>query len=84
MMEEITFSRPADEISCIVGNLFASVQPPCDLGCSTDLVICGTTHAQNYGRLTIKTDRCIFYGVKEDLDAVLTGWCPGERRCRHG
>lgn len=83
MIEEVTFSRPADELSCIIGNLFVALEPPCDLGCSTDLVICGITHSQNYGRLTVKSDRCIFYGRPEDLDAILNGHCP-ERRCRHG
>lgn len=47
MAEEIIFSRPADEISCIIGNLFSAITPPCDLRRSTDLVICGMTHAQN-------------------------------------
>lgn len=76
MMKEIEFSRPAGEVSCIIGNLFDTLDPPCDLGRSTDLVICGVTHAQNYGRLTIKTDCCIFYGRPEDLAAVMTGRCP--------
>lgn len=84
MIKETEFSRSAGEVSCIIGNLFATVEPPCDLGRSTDLVICGVTHAQNYGRLTIKKDRCVFYGEPEDLDAVLNGACPGEGRCRHG
>ena len=86
-MEEIVFSRPPNELSCIIGNLFMSVEPPCDLcdhGRTTDLVITGITHSQNYGRLTIKKDRCVFYGEPEDLDAVLNGACPGEGRCRHG
>lgn len=78
MAEEIIFSRPADEISCIIGNLFSAIMPPCDLKRSTDLVICGMTHAQNYGTLTVKSDCCIF-----DLAAVLNGRCP-ERKCRHG
>lgn len=62
MAEEIIFSRPADEISCIIGNLFSAITPPCDLRRSTDLVICGMTHAQNYGTLTVKSDCCIFTG----------------------
>ena len=84
MMREVEFSRPADEISCIIGNLFAQLQPPCDLERSTDLVICGVTHAGNYGRLIVKSDRCVFNGEPEDLDTVLAGKCPGGRRCRYG
>lgn len=83
MAEEIIFSRPADEISCIIGNLFSAITPPCDLRRSTDLVICGMTHAQNYGTLTVKSDCCIFIGEPEDLAAVLNGQCL-ERKCRHG
>ena len=83
MAEEIIFSRPADEISCIIGNLFSAITPPCGLKRSTDLVICGMTHAQNYGTLTVKSDCCIFVGEPEDLAAVLSGQCP-ERKCRHG
>ena len=86
-MEEIMFSRPPNELSCIIGNLFMSVEPTCDLcdhGRTTDLVITGITHSQNYGRLTIKTDCCIFYGKPEDLAAVMTGRCPNEGRCGNG
>lgn len=86
-MQETIFSRPPNELSCIIGNLFVEVEPPCDLcnlGRSTDLVICGVTHSQKYGRLTIKKDRCIFYGEPEDLDAVLNGVCPDGGRRRNG
>ena len=47
-MEEVTFSRPPNELSCIIWNLFMSVEPPCDLcdhGRTTDLVITGITHS---------------------------------------
>ena len=85
MMKEIEFSRPAGEVSCIIGNLFDTLDPPCDLGRSTDLVICGVTHAQNYGRLTIKSDhRCVFHGKPEDLAAVINGRCPERGQGRGG
>ena len=86
-MEEIIFSRPPNELSCIIGNLFTGLDPPCDLcdlGRTTDLVISGTTHSGNHGRLTIKTDCCIFYGEPDDLAAVMTGRCPNEGRCGNG
>lgn len=83
MMEEVQFSRPADELSCIIGNLFVSLEPPCGFGCGADLVICGTTHSQNPGRLIVKSDRCIFYGRLEDLTVILNGHCP-EGGCRYG
>ncbi len=81
MMEEVVFSRPADELSCIIGNLFAELKPPCGFGSSGDLVICGTTHSGNDGRLVIVGDHCIFCGQAEDLSEVLNGRCP-ERGCR--
>lgn len=82
-MKEIAFSRPADELSCIIGNLFATVQPPCDIKMSDALVICGMTHSNSYARLIVKKDCCIFKGEPSDLAAVLNGRCP-ERRCRNG
>lgn len=83
-LQEIRFSRPAAEVSCIIGNLFAALQPPCDeLGADDSIVICGLTHSKNYGRLTIKSDRCVFYGHPEDIEAVLNGRCP-ERKCENG
>ena len=83
-MQESRFSRPAAEVSCIIGNLFAALQPPCDeLGTGDSIVICGLTHSKNYGRLTIQSDRCVFYGYPEDIEAVLNGRCP-ERKCENG
>lgn len=81
MMDEVVFSRPADELSCIIGNLFGELKPPCGSGSGGDLVICGTTHAGNYGRMVITGDHCIFCGKAEDLTTVLNGRCP-EGRCR--
>lgn len=82
-MKEITFSRPADEMSCIVGNLFQTLQPPCFCRNRTDLVIMGITHSLRYGKLIIKNDHCIFYGEPADLDEVLNKACV-ERRCKNG
>ena len=83
MKQETKFSRPAAELSCIIGNLFTSVQPPCEYLCGDDLVVCGVTHSQQYGKLTVKNDFCVFEGDPEDLYAVLKSKCI-ERRCRHG
>ena len=52
------------------------------LSSGTDaIVICGTTHSGNDGRLVIVGDHCIFCGQAEDLSEVLNGRCP-ERGCR--
>lgn len=83
-MKEIVFACKPEELSCIVGNLFVSLEPPCDLERSTDLAMCGVTHSGSYARLQFKKDYCLFYGKPEDLEAARSGRCI-ERRCeRHG
>ena len=75
-MEHIEFSCPPGELSCIIGNLFVSLEPPCKYVRSTHLMLCGITHSGNNGRLIVLGDRC-------DLDAARNGPCL-ERRCTHG
>lgn len=41
------------------------------------------THSGNSGRLTVLGDRCSFYGLASDLEAVRNGPCL-ERRCDRG
>lgn len=83
-MKEIVFSCPPAELSCIVGNLFVGIDPPCDAPITENgLVICGTTHSGRQGRLHIHKDYCLFYGEESDLAAVRGGVCV-ERRCRNG
>ena len=82
-MERVEFSCPADELSCIIGNLFLTLQPPCYCEDKTALVIQGITHSQTHGELIIKNDYCIFFGELADLDAVLHKNCL-ERRCKNG
>lgn len=86
-MQTIEFSRSPNELSCIIGNLFERLEPPCrtcDLRSSTHLVLCGVTHNQNYGRLTIQSDRCVFDGEPGDLAPLLNGHnCP-ERGRKNG
>lgn len=82
-MEEVVFACRPEELSCIVGNLFVSIEPPCDYERSANLTICGTTHSGSSGRLIIAGDRCLFYGPPDDLKAARNGLCP-ERRCEHG
>ena len=42
-MQEITFTRPLDELSCIIGTLFTDLEPPCDVERTADLEI-GRAH----------------------------------------
>jgi hypothetical protein len=82
-MENIEFACSPEELSCIIGNLFANLEPPCKYVRSTHLMICGTTYSGNSGRLTVLGDRCSFYGVPADLENARKGPCL-ERRCQHG
>ena len=82
-MEYIEFSCPPSELSCIIGNLFVSLEPPCKYVRSTHLMLCGITHSGNSGRLTVLGDRCAFYGLARDLEAARNGPCL-ERRCDRG
>nr|DAY70092.1 MAG TPA: hypothetical protein [Caudoviricetes sp.] len=82
-MERVVFSRPADELSCIIGNLFCFLHPPCAPRDRTGLVLRGITHSQNPGELIIKSDHCIYFGERSDLDLVLNRVCI-ERRCANG
>ena len=73
MAEESIFSHPADEISCIIGNRFTAITPPCGRKRSIDLVICGMTNAQNYGTLTVKSECCISIGDPVEIHRKLNG-----------
>ena len=49
------YACPRRELSCIVGNLFVELEPPCDHCAAGDsLTICGTTYAGT--RATLNTD----------------------------
>ncbi len=82
-MTEVTFACRPEELSCIIGNLFTELEPPCAYPRSPDLTICGKTHSGSSGRLVIQSDRCLFYGLPDDLEAARKGFCL-ERRCEHG
>lgn len=47
--ERIVFSRPAAELSCIVGSLYESLEPPCGVSGGPDDIITlfGQTHTGN-------------------------------------
>ena len=82
--DEVVFACAVDELSCIVGNLFAVLDAPCDvLNSEGGLVICGETHSGKRGVLAIHKDFCCFHGNKTDLDAVRGKVCL-ERKSKHG
>lgn len=83
MQQQTLFSAEPEELSCIIGNLFCELEPPCHCPKSAGLTLCGTTYNGNSGRLVIQTGRCVFYGPYEDLAAARKAHCP-ERSCAHG
>ena len=85
MNELINLSLPPAKLSCLVGNLFAELEPPCDqqqLG-PDGLMLCGRTPSGREAMLLIGPDRCTFIGNAEDLKAARNGKCPN-RRCLYG
>lgn len=82
--ELIYLSLPPAELSCLVGNLFAELEPPCEKDLDPEgLILCGRTPSGRDAMLLICRDRCTFIGVAEDLNAARNGKCPN-RRCQHG
>lgn len=48
------YACPRRELSCIVGNLFVELEPPCDhCAVGDSLTICGTTYAGTRATLTV-------------------------------
>lgn len=85
--ERIEFSRPAGELSCIVGNLFAELDPPCGVSGSRGdvLTIFGRTRATGgHAVLRMYADRCVYTGPPDDLEAAMGGSCPEKGGCPHG
>ena len=85
--ERIEFSRPAGELSCIVGNLFAELDPPCGVSGSRGdvLTIFGRTRTTGvHAVLRVYADRCVYTGLPEALEAAMGGSCPEKGGCTHG
>lgn len=82
--EIINFSVPVIELSCLVGNLFAELEPPCDEKQNPEgLMLCGRAKSGRNASLLICRDRCTFIGSREDFNAARNGKCPA-RRCLYG
>ena len=64
----------------MVGNLFAELEPPCDVASSPGLILCGITPFGNRAVLLVNHDFCIFRGEAGDLEAARRGCL--NRRCK--
>lgn len=76
MLKEYACTR--QELSCIIGNLFIEIEPPCDRCGPDDLMICGTTYAGSKAVLIVTPDGFKFDGDDSEVKAIR------ERRCLHG
>ena len=70
MMEQVISVKP-EELSCLVGNLFAELKPPCDIPHAAGLTLCGCTPAGREAVLVV---------IREDLEAARRPCL--DRRCR--
>lgn len=78
------FSVPPEKLSCLIGNLFAELEPPCAAEDDPEaLTICGRTPSGREAMLLVYREHCLFMGDPEDLDAARNGRCP-DRGCRRG
>lgn len=69
------YACTAAELSCIVGNLFVELAPPCD-SCGRDvLTICGTTYTGGRGSLTVTPEGFIFEGDLKDVEELRARRC---------
>ena len=66
------FSCPERELSCIIGNLFIELEPPCS-ECGKEprgIKLCGTTYTGDKAVLTISGDRFYYSGPQADIDRL--------------
>lgn len=64
------------ELSCIIGNLFAEIEPPCErCGAADELTISGTTYTGSRAVLTITEYGFKFEGDPSEVARIR------ERRC---
>ena len=54
-MEQVISVKP-EELSCLVGNLFAELKPPCDIPHAAGLTLCGCTPAGREAVLVVIRD----------------------------
>lgn len=81
------FSRPWPELSCIIGTLFESLDPPCGIsgghGCM--LVLFGKVRGSSETAvLQVYQDWCKYMGPPGALKAAVGSCCPEKGGCVGG
>ena len=81
-MGTIRFYLTPPELSCLIGNLFTELEPPCGAGQldQDGITLYGRTASGERGELHIFLDHCTFTGRLEDYRTARFGACP-ERGC---
>lgn len=78
----LKFACSAKELSCLIGNLFVELEPPCTACEDTEqITICGTTHAGEKAVLIIGKDGFYYSGNSEDVISTRESRCIGGARC---
>lgn len=73
------------EASCLIGNLFVELMPPCDICGQNDLIIKGKTYSNAEAVVVIRDYGFDFYGVQSDIESIRKKECQIEksRRIHH-
>lgn len=78
------FFMPPAQLSCLIGNLFAELEPPCsEPGEPEALTLCGKTPSGREAMMFVCREHCLFVGDLEDLEAA-RAWRCLDRRCGRG
>lgn len=79
------FSVPPAQLSCLIGNLFDELDPPCSEPDDPEaLTLYGRTSSGREAMLFIYKEHCLFVGDPADPDIARNGRCPNSRRCGRG
>ena len=71
----LKYACTAKELSCIIGNVFAELSPPCGQCNGENVVLCGTTPTGEAAKLVIVKDGFLFEGDPELIATIR------KRRC---
>lgn len=72
----LTFACRKQELSCIIGNLFTEIEPPCDLcGVANEIMICGNTYTGTRAVLIVTEHGFKYSGKAIDIERIREKGC---------